>query len=402
MKSMGLPRRIWCRTVQAILRLATPFLPYRAPGLLKSCDEAAALIKANQKRRVLIVTGANVRAHGLTKPVEDALALHGVACVIYDKTVANPTVSNIEEAVKLYRETGCDCLIAVGGGSPMDCAKGVCARLMRPKKSIPELKGALKVHGTKPLLIAVPTTSGSGSEASVAAVVTDDKTHHKFTVISFSLVPKYALLDPVMTKTLPPTPTAETGMDALTHAVEAYIGRATTRRTREYAISAVKLIHENLLTAYERGDDLEARRNMQLAAYRAGLAFSLSYVGYVHAVAHSLGGKYNYPHGKTNAILLPVVLRAYGKSCEKRLAKLARASGVCFEQSDSAAARSFIEWIETLNEKTGIPETLAIKEEDIPALARIADKEANPLYPVPKLMNAKALEEIYRLARTKD
>ena len=284
----------------------------------------------------------------------------------------------------------------------MDCAKGVCARLMRPKKSIPELKGALKVHGKGPLLIAVPTTSGSGSEASIAAVVTDDKTHHKFTVISFSLVPKYALLDPVMTKTLPPAPTAETGMDALTHAVEAYIGRSTTRRTREYAVSAVKLIHGNLLTAYERGDDLEARRNMQLAAYEAGLAFSLSYVGYVHAVAHSLGGKYDYPHGRTNAILLPIVLRAYGKSCEKRLAKLARASGVCFEKSDPIAAQAFLAWIETLNEKTGIPKTLEIKEEDIPALARIADREANPLYPVPKLMSAKALEEIYRLARTKD
>ncbi len=393
---MNIFRKIWCRTFQTGFRLAIPLMPYRIPKQLHSCSEAAALVKEKGKHKALIVTDAGVRAHGVLDPVTEALAAQGISAEIFDKTPVNPTISAIEEALALYQRSGCDCLIAVGGGSPMDCAKGVCARLIKPKKSLLKMKGILKVMGKQPLFIAVPTTAGTGSETTIAAVVTDDKTHYKFTILSFCLAPAYALLDPVMTRTLPPAMTAQTGLDALTHAVEAYIGRSTTRFTRKRAVNAVTLIKDNLLAAYENGDDLTARKNMQIAAFDAGLAFTISYVGYVHAVAHSLGGMYNYPHGKTNATLLPFILKKYGKKCYKRLAKLARASGVSSQKKNEAAAKEFIAWIEGLNEKTGIPASLDVKEADIPLLASHADKEANPLYPVPKLMNRRELEEIYR------
>ncbi len=393
---MNFFRKVWCRVYQTIFRIAIPFMPYRIPKQLHSCGDAASLIHERGKKKALIVTDAGVRAHGLTDPLTAALDATGVQYEIFDRTPANPTVSAIEEAFALYRAAGCDCLIAVGGGSPMDCAKGVCARIIKPKKSLLKMKGILKVMGRQPLFIAVPTTAGTGSETTIAAVVTDDKTHYKFTILSFCLAPGYALLDPMMTKTLPPAPTAETGLDALTHAVEAYIGKSTTRFTRKRAVNAVKLIKENLLRAYENGDDLEARKNMQIAAFDAGLAFTISYVGYVHAIAHSLGGAYNYPHGRTNATLLPYVLERYGKSCHRRLAKLARLTGVSAEKDNGAAAKEFIEWIASLNAKTGIPASIEMREEDIPRMAANADKEANPLYPVPKLMDREELEELYR------
>lgn len=398
---MNFFRRVWCRTFQTVFRLAIPFMPYRVPKLLNNCSEAAALAKGKGKKRALIVTDRGVFSLGLTKPLEEAFSKQGIAFEIFSETPVNPTVSAIERALSLYHEAKCDFLVAVGGGSPMDCAKGVCARLIKPKKSLLKMKGILKVTGKQPLFLAVPTTAGTGSETTVAAVITDDKAHFKFTVLSFCLAPRYALLDPVMTKTLLPAPTAETGLDALTHAVEAYIGRSTTRYTRKLAVNAVKRIRENLLTVYRDGDNLTARKEMQLAAFDAGLAFTISYVGYVHAMAHALGGAYNYPHGRTNATLLPIVLKAYGRSCEKKLAKLARRSGVCGEKDNSLCAAKFIEWIELLKKETGIPAAVEIKEKDIPLLAKNADAEANPLYPVPKLLNAAALETLFRAARAK-
>ncbi len=393
---MNFFRKIWCRTFQKVFRLAIPFMPYRIPTQLHSCEEAAELVLNEGKKKAFIVTDAGVRACGVLGPVTAALEKKNIAYEIFDGTPVNPTVSAIEAALKLYREKGCDCLFAVGGGSPMDCAKGVCARLIKPKKSLLKMKGILKVRGKQPLFIAAPTTAGTGSETTIAAVVTDDKTHYKFTILSFCLAPKYALLDPQMTKTLPPKPTAETGLDALTHAVEAYIGHSTTRFTRKCAVNAVKLIRENLIRAYEDGNDLEARKNMQIAAFDAGLSFTISYVGYVHAVAHSLGGAYNYPHGRTNATLLPYILTKYGKKAHRRLAKLARLTGVSGKKENAEAAQEFIAWIQTLNERMGIPASIEMREQDIPKMAENADREANPLYPVPRLMNKFELEELYR------
>lgn len=395
-EEMNVFKRLYCRAFQFAFKLVIPLLPYRQPKPLAGSAEAAELLVSKNKKKALIVTDANIYKLGLCSHIEKALAAHGVGYCVYSDTVANPTTANCEAAAKLYKSEGCDCMIAVGGGSAMDCAKGAGALIIKPKKTLQQMRGVLKVFGKLPLFIAVPTTAGTGSETTIAAVIVDEKTRDKFTVISFCLAPRYAILDPVMTIGLPPSVTSTTGMDALTHAVEAYIGGSTTRLTRRLAVEAVKIIRANLYTAYSDGKNEYARRRMQYAAYCAGLAFTISYVGYVHAVAHSLGGKYNTPHGLANAVILPYVLKSYGPACRKRLARLARESGVCdVSLSDREAAEGFIAFVEELNAKMNIPTKLKVEEGDIPALARHADREANPLYPVPRLMNARALEKIY-------
>lgn len=279
----------------------------------------------------------------------------------------------------------------------MDCAKAVGARAVKPNQSLAQMKGILKIHKKLPLLMAVPTTAGTGSETTLAAVITDADTRYKYAINDFPLIPRYAVLDPKVTLSLPPFITATTGMDALTHAVEAYIGNSTTIDTRKDALKAVKLIFENIYTAYDHGDNIQARRNMLHASFYAGCAFTKSYVGYVHAVAHSLGGEYNVPHGLANAILLPMVLREYGSCIDKKLHNLAVAAGLADKSTpDHEAAELFIQAIEEMKAKFGIGNTVKeIQETDIPKLAHYADKEANPLYPVPKLMDASELEKFY-------
>ncbi len=281
----------------------------------------------------------------------------------------------------------------------MDCAKAVGARIAKPKQSLARMKGILKVHKKLPLLIAVPTTAGTGSETTLAAVITDAETRHKYAINDFPLIPKYAVLDPKVTLSLPPAITATTGMDALTHAVEAYIGRSTTYGTRKNALMAVRLIFENIDKVYQDGSDIDARRNMLHASFYAGCAFTKSYVGYVHAVAHSLGGEYNVPHGLANAILLPFVLEAYGSCIHKKLYRLSVAAGVSEKGTPyDIAAREFIEAVKDMKKRFDIGDTVKeIREEDIPKLAHYADKEGNPLYPVPVLMDAAELEQFYNL-----
>ena len=218
------------------------------------------------------------------------------------------------------------------------------------------------------------------------------------TINDFFLIPDYAVMQPEITFGLPPFFTATTGMDAMTHAVEAFIGNTTTRGTEDASIKAVKLISHNLITAYKEPENRKARKNMLRAAYLAGTAFTKSYVGYVHAVAHSLGGQYGIPHGLANSVLLPIVLRQYGEHAYKRLAILARKTGISGAEDDKTAALAFITHIEKMNKALNIPEKLeGIKEKDIPKLAKYADKEGNPLYPVPVLWDAKELEKLYRL-----
>ena len=370
-------------------------MPYRDPKILNSIEELPQEFTSKGIKKVLLVTDPVIRS--LTGKLETLLDHNGIECIVYDKTNANPTVSNIDEALALYVGEKCEALIGFGGGSSIDCAKAVGARVACPRKSLEQMKGILKIHKRIPLLAAVPTTAGTGSETTVTTVITDDKTHYKYPISDFPLIPKIAVLDPKVTFTLPANLTASTGMDAMTHAVEAFIGGSTTRKTRDYSIRAVKLIIQNIEKAYKNGQDENARRNMLLASNLAGGAFSRSYVGYVHAVAHSLGGAYNIPHGLANSVLLPIVLKRYGKSAWKKLKILAVAGGVAFaNDSEEEAAQKFIEEILRLNAAMGIPTTLkGIKTEDIAELARRADKEANPLYPVPVLWNAKELEQFY-------
>ena len=388
-------KKIYCRICQTVFHLAIPILPYRDPKILNSIEELPAEFAKKGIKKVLLVTDPVIR--NLTGKLETLLPQNGVECIVYDKTNANPTVSNVDEALALYVGEKCEALIGFGGGSSIDCAKAVGARVACPHKSLAQMKGILKIHRRIPLLAAIPTTAGTGSETTVTTVITDDKTHYKYPISDFPLIPKIAVLDPKVTFTLPPHLTASTGMDALTHAVEAFIGGSTVKKSRDFAIRATQLIFANIENAYKNGQDENARRNMLLASNLAGGAFSRSYVGYVHAVAHSLGGAYNIPHGLANTVLLPIVLKRYGKSIWKKLKVLAVAGGVA-QQSDSVqvAAEKFIAEVCRLNKAMGIPEKLeGIKEEDIPELARRADKEANPIYPVPVLWNAKELEEFY-------
>ncbi|MCD8078828.1 MAG: iron-containing alcohol dehydrogenase, partial [Lachnospiraceae bacterium] len=302
--------KAYCRIFQTVLKYAIPILPYRQPAIIGSLKNIPAVLHGLSCDCVLLITDAGIRSLGLTDRLEQILAENQIECIVYDKTVANPTTANVEEARQLYLEHGCSALIGFGGGSSMDCAKATAARIAKPHQSLEQMKGILRIHKKLPTLIAIPTTAGTGSETTLAAVITDDETRHKYVINDFPLIPRYAVLDPKVTISLPPFITATTGMDALTHAVEAYIGGSTTRETRKYALQAVKLIFQNLDAAYEDGSDLVARRNMLRASYYAGCAFTESYVGYVHAVAHSLGGAYNVPHGLANAVLLPFVLEA--------------------------------------------------------------------------------------------
>ena len=285
----------------------------------------------------------------------------------------------------------------------MDCAKVTGARIACPKKPVYKMKGILKIRRKLPILIAVPTTAGTGSETTLAAVITDSGTKHKYPINDFVLIPDYAVLDYRVTLGLPKQMTATTGMDALTHAVEAYIGRSTTRQTRRLCEEAVAIIYGFLKRSYDNGSDKAARAMMLRAAYCAGAAFSRSYVGYVHAVAHSLGGRYGVPHGLANAVILPYFLEEYGEHCERRLARLAKAAGmVPKEMPKRKAAAVFLQWVRDMNRYMGIPEYIhEIQEEDIPAMARHAAAEGNPLYPVPVLMNAEELSFMYEKIREK-
>lgn len=390
-------KKIYCRVFQTAFKIAIPFLPYRKPKIIGSIKSLPEIIRRKKCDTVLIITDAGIRNLGLTKRLETALSQNEIPYFIYDKTVANPTTVNVAEAVELYQANNCNAIIGFGGGSSMDCAKAVGARIAKPNQPLSKMKGILKVHRRLPLLIAIPTTAGTGSETTLAAVITDAETRHKYAINDFPLIPRYAVLDPKVTLSLPPFITATTGMDALTHAVEAYIGNSTTYGTRKDAEMAVKLIFENLDTAYNDGSNVDARRNMLKASFYAGCAFTKSYVGYVHAVAHSLGGQYNVPHGLANAILLPFVLEAYGETIYKKLHKLAVVAGIADEEmSHEEAAHLFIAAIRDMKKRFAIGDTVPeIREEDIPKLAHYADKEANPLYPVPVLMNAKELERFY-------
>lgn len=403
-KYMNLIQHICCRAYQGVFRAALPFLPYREPEILHRCEELPDTLKQHKIKKILIVTDPGIVACGLMTKITSVLAKEKISYSVYDQTSANPTVRNVEEALALYQKEHCKALLAIGGGSAMDCAKALGARIACPKKTLGQLKGTLHVLHRIPLLIAVPTTAGTGSENTLAAVITDSEKKHKYVLNDFVLIPRYAILDAELTYSLPPHLTATTGMDALTHAVEAYIGRSTTKETREKALLAVKTIYQNIETAYHDGHNHAAREQMLNAAYLAGFAFSRSYVGYVHAVAHSLGGQYNIPHGLANAVLLPEVLESYGSCIHKKLHILGCAAGVCTEQdSIKAGAGKFIASIRTLNKNMGIPDFLSgIQESDIETMSVHAAKEANPLYPVPKLMTRRELEAFYRLMLTRE
>ena len=394
-------KKCWYRICQRVLMLGMCFMNWKEPELLEG--EGAVLrlpqfIKDKNIKKVLVVTDKGLMGLHLLDPMFEKLKEAGIAYVIYDGVKPNPTIPNIEECKDLYIANNCEGIIAFGGGSPMDCAKAAAARVVKPKQSVRQMRGYLKVGKKLPPFFAVPTTAGTGSETTLAAVVSDPETHEKNAIADTCLRPKYAVLDPVLTVGLPPHITSTTGMDALTHAVESYIGKSNVKSTIRYAEKATKLIHENLEKAYNNGKDMEARNNMLKASYLAGNAFTRAFVGYVHAIAHNLGGLYGTPHGLANAVILPYVLDWYGSKAYPRLAKLADIIGITNENmSVEEKGKAFIEEIRRMNKAMNIPEKFDfIKEEDIPTLVSRALKEGNPGYPVPKIMDAKECENVIR------
>ena len=389
--------KMFCRLYQFIFRCATVFLPWRRPVILNSFNTLAALLREKGVKSVLLVSDAGLVKIGLHTALLQLLENNTISCAVYDRTLQNPTIDNIEEALALYKKRNCSAIVALGGGSPMDCAKGVGARVARPKKSIPKMRGQLKVLKRMPLFIAIPTTSGTGSETTLAAVITDSVTHEKYAINDPALFPHYALLEPTLTVGLPPFITACTGMDALCHAVEAYIGGSNTRQTRKDALKATELIFGNLVTAFSDGQNIAARKNMQDASFLGGAAFTRAYVGNIHAVAHTLGGLYGTPHGLANATIMPYVLEMYGNTVYTSLSEMAVAAGIAEETATNREnAEKFIAAIRAMNAQMGIPDKLPeLIAKDIPALARRALREANPLYPVPVIFNQENMEKVY-------
>ncbi len=326
--------------------------------------------------KVLVVTDKTIQSLGLTTSLFAALSENNISYSVYDEVQPNPTISAVEQGVALFRQEQCDAIVAIGGGSPIDCAKAIGARVVRDKP-IRSLAGRLRIRKALPPFIAIPTTAGTGSEATVAAVISDPIRRDKFTLVDPVLVPNIALIDPNLMTGLPAAITATTGIDALTHAVEAYIGTNNTELTDQYATSAIKRIFNNLDAVFEDGNNIDAREEMALASYEAGCAFTRTYVGYVHAFAHQLGGMYNTPHGLANALLLPNVLHLLKDDCQERLTQLAVLVGL-------SSAEQFIEAIESLNKRLAIPQSFPeLKKEDISLLTKRALKEAHGTYPVP-------------------
>lgn len=393
-------KKCWYRIYQSVFKVAMCLMDWSSPELLEGAGSILKLpqfIKSKGINKVLVVTDKGLMGLHLLDPMFEKLDEVGVDYVVYDGVQPNPTIPNIEDCKDMYVKNGCQGIIAFGGGSPMDCAKAAAARVVRPNKTVRQMRGQLKVRKALPPFFAVPTTAGTGSETTVAAVVSDPETHEKNAINDTCLRPKYAVLDPELTVGLPPHITSTTGMDALTHAVEAYIGRSNTKDTICEAEEATKLIFANIETAYADGKNIEARQNMLKGSFLAGRAFTHAYVGYVHAIAHNLGGLYGTPHGLANAVILPYVLDYYADAAYPKLAKLADLVGIGVGLDTAGKGRAFIDAIRTLNKNMNIPEKFDfIKEEDLPLLVERALKEGNPLYPVPKIMDKKDCEAVIR------
>ncbi|SDK87838.1 iron-containing alcohol dehydrogenase [Alkalibacterium thalassium] len=381
------------RLYQKSLHLTSFFLSWKDPELLKgpgSVHSLPDIIRSHSCQRVLILTDSGITRAGVLNKLKTCLDQSDISYTIFSDIEANPSIRTIERAAVRYNSFHSDCIVAVGGGSVLDASKAASIIIGKPQKSLKSFKGLLKIRHALPPLIAVPTTAGTGSEATAAAVVSDPEKKEKFTIMDPSLIPDYAVLDPVLLKSLPPQLTAETGMDALTHAVEAYIGRSNTSATRRLSEEAILLIHSNLLQSYNNGSDLTARENMLMASYKAGQAFTRAYVGNIHAISHALTAFYGAPHGRTNAMLLPVVLRYYGSAVQPDLSRLSDKLGLTESSaSEKEKAEAFISWIEKLNQKMTIPDKLdRVQKKDYLPLSRHAIKEANPLYPVPVMFTS--------------
>ncbi len=331
-------------------------------------------------RRVLLVTDEGVLSAGLTRGVEEALRAEGMGYTLFSRVEPNPSVATVEAALQLYQREGCSAIVAVGGGSPMDSAKAL-GILATNGGHITSYEGVGKVRKPLPFLAALPTTCGTGSEATSFAVITDPARRFKFAVGSPHLFPDLALVDPVLMLGLPPDLAGTTSMDALTHAIESFTSRFSMPITEGLALEAVSLIARNLRRVVRGGAGLEGVEALAVASTMAGMAFTNTRLGNVHAMAHTLGGHFGLPHGMANAILLPYVMDFNLPACPEKYGRVARAMGEEVESLNAeAAGRRAIEAVRHLASEVGIPATLSevsCREEEIATLADDSMKSGN-------------------------
>lgn len=391
---------LFFKLVQFILKWSTKLLTFRTPELFSGPGSSLQLcehIARQGVKSLLIVTDGMLVKIGLLQPMQDKLRQLGVNTVVYDGVLPNPTIEQIETGLAMLRKEGCTAILAIGGGSSIDAAKVIAARAKNPHKIV-HMAGLMRVIFKPMPLYAVPTTAGTGSEVTIAAVVSDPSTTRKFAIMDPKLVPIGAALDGALMTGLPAAITSATGMDALTHAVEAYISRNWTPATDKEALEATRLIMQNLQTAVKDGKNLEARQNMALASFKAGVAFTTAGVGYVHAIAHNFGAYYHVPHGLANAIILPRVLDFSKPDCIARLAQLAEVSGLKKgNESEAQLADAFIARVRALNAEFGIPTQVdKLRVQDIPEIADKALSEAHWFYAVPRYMDKPECEAFIR------
>lgn len=395
------------KTRAKVLKVFSHLIPLPRPLLFvgeDSCTELCDMIINEGATNVFIVTDEVLNKLGIPKKVTDYLDKNNIRYQLYDGITPDPTFAVVEEGLSQTVHAKCDAIIAIGGGSVIDAAKMIAmsqGNNCKPQKLI----GILKARKPGVPLYCIPTTAGTGSEATLGAVVSDNDTHQKVLSIDPRMIPLAAAVDPVIMKGMPPHITADTGIDVLTHALEAWMSANASVETDYYAASATKAVMHYLPIAYENGDDLKAREQMGIAAHYGGIAFNKAGLGYVHAIAHQLGAHYSIAHGRANAIVLPYVLDVNRKGSEKRLAKLAKKIGIVehgqTSQTDKELASYFIEQVRKLIETVGIDPTVkGMSESDFDDIAKAAAKEVSDTYAVPTYMPPAGIKKILQQIKT--
>ena len=354
------------------------------------------VLKEKHLTHYMIVTTPGFIKRGTLQSFFEALTQNDIQYSIFHDVKPDPEISDVEKLKEMFIKDGCQALIAIGGGSAIDCSKAALACVPMKNLDVKTVLHTGRVSKQLPLLIAVPTTAGTGSEVTAGAVITDPIKKRKYALSHLFLIPKYAVLDSSLLTSLPAKMTAYSGMDALTHAIEAYINCFNNRKTNEYVLCAIKSIFQYLVPSFEDGLNMQYRLELLEASYNAGVAISNNYVGYVHAIAHGIGGMYHLQHGMINAIILPIVLEEYGGAVVGKLAKIADVVGIT-GATDQDKSKQFIQKLKDLNQIFSIPTSIPeIQEEDIHYLATGAEKEGNPTYPTPVTWNVAQFEKVIR------
>ena len=387
------------RVRQAIFSPIQKTQLYMQPRMIKGEHALLDLVDVLKEKHLthyMIVTTPGFIKRGTLQSFFEALTQNDIQYSIFHDVKPDPEISDVEKLKEMFIKDGCQALIAIGGGSVIDCSKAALACVQMKNLDVKTVLHTGRVSKQLPLLIAVPTTAGTGSEVTAGAVITDPIKKRKYALSHLFLIPKYAVLDASLLTSLPAKMTAYSGMDALTHAIEAYINCFNNRKTNEYALCAIKSIFQYLVPSFEDGLNMQYRLELLEASYNAGVAISNNYVGYVHAIAHGIGGMYHLQHGMINAIILPIVLEEYGGAVVGKLAKIADVVGIT-GATDQDKSKQFIQKLKDLNQIFSIPTSIPeIQEEDIHYLATGAEKEGNPTYPTPVTWNIAQFEKVIR------